>query len=137
MKYSEQQENDQQTNNNSNDVSISSIQILENGSDPLYVAINNQGETRVMTTDGLMRCRFKTDLYERKHDKWSISINQTNANMIAYTNDDKCQGKISEGGIIAVRVVLAIFVAAMIVIGVVICYKVIKQPKSTSTRQNY
>ena len=86
--YSEQQENDQQTNNNSNDVSISSIQILENGSDPLYVAINNQGETRVMTTDGLMRCRFKTDLYERKHDKWSISINQTNANMIAYTNDD-------------------------------------------------
>ena len=48
----------------------------------------------------------------------------------ASTNNDKCQGKISTGGIIAVRIVLAIFVVAMIVIGVFICYKVIKEPET-------
>ena len=46
----------------------------------------------------------------------------------AYTNDTKCRGVVSNSAIIGIRVGLAIFVALMIIIGVIICYKVIKQP---------
>ena len=47
----------------------------------------------------------------------------------SYENDDKCSGLMSNGGIVVVRVCIAIFVVAMVIFGVVLCYKVIKQPK--------
>jgi len=44
----------------------------------------------------------------------------------SYKNDNKCQGKISSSAITIVRIVVGIFVAIMIVLGITICYKQVK-----------
>ena len=52
----------------------------------------------------------------------------------AYTNDDKCQGKISNGAIIGIRVGLAIFITIMIALGVFICWRTIRTPADDNAK---
>lgn len=61
--------------------------------------------------------------YSTKCRKWS------------YENDDQCQGKVSSGGIVALRVVLGIVVGGFIAAGVIICYCQVKKKKTPSDYQ--
>ncbi|KAH0789736.1 Plexin repeat family protein [Histomonas meleagridis] len=47
----------------------------------------------------------------------------------SFTEDQKCTGIISKGGIIAVRVVVGIVVAAILVVGVIICLRALRKLK--------
>ena len=47
----------------------------------------------------------------------------------SYADDDKCKGYYSKGSIIGIRAVVSVIVAALVVAGILVCYKSIKQPK--------
>lgn len=92
--------------------------------------------TKCVSSDPDMRCVWCHDTNEcAMGDEFGFYFGT--CKKYSYTNDTTCRGVASKGTIVGVRVGLAIFVTVMIVLGVFVCYKQIKQkPEEKNAYQN-
>ena len=65
---------------------ISALGVLTNIDNPLFVSIQEGGECRVTTTDGILRSHFMIDT-QREHKRWKLSLQENTGHMIAFSND--------------------------------------------------
>jgi hypothetical protein len=65
---------------------MTALGVLVNGEDPLFVSIQEGGECRVTTTDGILRSRFMVDTLQQ-HNRWRLSLQQKTGRMIAFSDD--------------------------------------------------